>query len=256
MLDNENQIKAYKALQLHPVTLPYSHGASNVIISAAEAKEAEWEGMTSPTVAYPASMTASLADIAAVIAAIKESSAAANAMLSALSGAETPSEFITLGIGWDVVKKTAANPPATFAINSCISDKTNVDAVSASLNRINGSAVASVMTEINAILTPASAPGDTGAGGAAATPVVPPEKIAELNAAIAPCKAESVILSTASKALKKLADDGAASKQVAVKAFNDAVSIAVINATTGGDGVMNDVMASVVSEEVLEALRG
>lgn len=257
MLDNENQIKAYKLLQSHPVSLPYSHVKSDEIAAKAAAEAAAWGGMVLAGVTYPASMTPAINDIATIGNSFVLAGDAAKAMIDALSDAETPNNFITLGIGWDVIKKTVDNPPAEFFINKCISDRVTVDAVMSAMNNVHSAEVKNLMDEINELLnTPPATGEDPPVGGETPPATVPDGKIAELIAALEPEYASASELENAATDLSTLSAGGKASKIEAVKAFNDAVQIAVIGATTGGDSIMNDVMSSVVNQEIIDVLRG
>lgn len=257
MLDNDGQVKAYKLLQSHPVTLPYSHIKCDEIVAKAALEVAVWSPMVLPGTTYPPAMYPAINDIGTITNSFGEARDAAKAMIDALSDAETPNNFITLGIGWDVIKKTEDNPPAEFLINKCIADRVTVDAVIEGMDGINSVEVKRLMDEINELLnTPPAGGEDPPAGGVTPPATVPDSKIAELITALEPEYTASTTLSYAAVDLSTLSAGGKESKIKAVKAFNDAVTIAVIGATTGGDGIMNDVMSSVVNQEIIDALRG
>lgn len=251
MLDTENQIRAYKELSNNPITLPYSFEKAKLIESDGESSSVEWMGVIDKEAIYPPEMKDSVTKIVSISASCSTASESGTKLQKTLDHAKTPSDFIPIGIGWDVINKTEDTPPKKLFINDCISDHDNVDAVHLLIKSLDVTTVKKIMGEINALL---SAPAGGESGGTSTS--VPPEKIQALNNAVNPNYEKSKQLDIKSGVLMDMANKGMESKNNALFAYNNAVTIAVVSSITSGESIMNDVVSSIVPESVLNALRG
>ncbi|CAM3954545.1 hypothetical protein [Serratia silvae] len=257
MLDNPKQIAAFRELNKSGFTPSESVSAAAAAGSQAQSKSAEFLALILPEVTYPSSITAAINQIKEVARLLDVAASAGSGFAEAFSSYQSPSELITVSIGWDCYLKGENKPVTTPpALVTALADKAVVKSMADAIAKVIPSPVANAMNAINTILNVPPA-GGSGSGSSTAPPApsLSNDLVKTLITTCEVMKNASSGIQGAASAVSVLTRDGKLSVDQAAKAFSNAVGISVLD-SMGTSSSMQGAITAITPTSVLNALFG
>ncbi|UAN54764.1 hypothetical protein KGP26_29910 (plasmid) [Serratia sp. JSRIV002] len=259
MLDNPKQIAAFRELNKSGFTPSASVSAAAAAASQAQSKSAELLALILPDITYPASITAAINQLKEVARLLDVAASAGSDFAEAFSSYQSPSELITVSIGWDCYLKGENKPVTTPpALVTALADKAVVKSMADAIAKVIPSPVANAMNAINKILNVPPAGGSGSGSGSSTAPPAPSLSNDLVKTLITTCevmKNASSGIQGASSAVSVLTRDGKLSVDQAAKAFSNAVGISVLD-SMGTSSSMQGAITAITPTSVLNALFG
>lgn len=257
MLDNPKQIAAFLELNKAGFTPAASVSLAKAASSESQSKSASFLRLILPAIAYPANISTQIGQIKEVARSLELAAGAGADFGAAFDAFQSPSELITVNIGWECYLKGESKPASTTpALVKALADKTAVKLMADVVAKILPQPVISVMNEVNKILNvqPPSA-GGSGTPPAAPAPTLSADLVKRLTSACSDIKNAASGLTGATSAVSTLTGDGRTSVELAAKAFKNAIGISVL-ASMGTGSSMQGAITAITPTSVLNTLFG
>ncbi|CAH3931908.1 hypothetical protein AI2795V1_4733 (plasmid) [Serratia marcescens] len=256
MLDNPKQVNAFRELNKSGFTPATSVTLATAVSDQSKDKADSLLALLLPGIAYPASISAPIGQIKEVARTLESAESSGRGFVAAFAAYQSPSELITVNIGWDCYLKGESKPAGSApALVTALADTVIVKAMSNAVTKVNPQPVIKVMNDINKILNIPPPAGGANASTALPAPTLSDELVKRLITACGDMKNATSGLTGAYEAVSKLTADGVTSVALAAKAFKNAVGIAVLD-SMGMRSPMHGAITAITPTSVINALFG
>lgn len=256
MLDTPRQVNAFRELNQSGFTPAASVSLAAISSDQAKAKYTSLLAMLLPGIVYPASISVPLSQINEVAKSLESAESTGRDFIAAFRTYQSPSELLTVSIGWDCHLKGEGKQAGTApALVKALADTVTVRSMADVVAKIDPQQVISVMNDINKILNVAPPAGGNNPPSEAPAPALSNELAKRLAAACDEMLKATSGITGAYGAVSQLTAEGTASVALAATAFKNAVGIAVLD-TMGTSSPMQGAIEAITPTNVTNALFG
>lgn len=250
MLDNKNQIAAFKILNASQLVMPDSVTSCISSVAEVNALNELLEGLLLGDITYPASIGQYTEAICRFIAELDEAESTAMHLSGSITPYITPSEILQMKLGWEChAKGNEIEPVPPFSLVVGIEDIVIAEALFTALDAVSTQPLVSAMTAINQSLSP----GAGGDEGGTESPVIPYEQIQALAIAVEDMQLQIDLVASVATEVSALANAIETSTSISRKALQDAVAITLTN-NLKDDALMSGAIGQIMPAGVIEAL--
>ncbi|MCQ6312354.1 hypothetical protein [Citrobacter portucalensis] len=258
MLSTKNQLDAYiELIAAGGMATPPSIEKSVEVVSNANAVSGVLSGLILSTIEYPATISTGTAQITGWASILSELAKSTDAHVKLLRVYADPSALIQLSIGWDVYCRANDLAATELPVSRAIADETHPENLRSALAALDTAPLKEAMDAINAALSAGAGGEEAGSGetGGTTSPTITDDQIKALNDAVEGFTNPMTNVTAAGDELKTVYEDAASSSNTAQTAYNNAISIALVNASVN-DSTVASAITAITPATVLNALKG
>lgn len=244
MLSTTNQLNAYKELvAAGGLTTAPSCTKSAAAASQATSLASTLRGLILPSIQYPGTVSENVSQITAWSVGLDAVAVTSNMHAELLNTYAEPSALIQLSIGWDVHCRANDAAASELPISLAIANVAVPGALCDALDSLDTSSLTSAMSSINTTLA------------AGATASLASGQINDLDNAVSDFTRAMTTITAVQADVDDLYTTANSSVAAAQGAYNNAISVALINSSSS-DASVASALTVITPPAVLAALRG
>jgi hypothetical protein len=250
MLDNKNQIAAFKILNSSSLVEPDSVTACLSSAAESNALNELLKGLLRDELVYPSSIGQYIAAIRTFNDVLQQAESTAMYFSDSITPFTTPSEILQMKLGWEChAKGTELEPMPPFSLVEGIEDQVIASGLFTALDAVITDPLVNAMEAINQTLLLTLGGEEGGAGET----VIPNEQILALATATENMQIQIELVAGAATQVSAMANAIETSTSISRKALQDAVAITLTN-NLKEDALMSGAIVQIMPEGVIDAL--
>ncbi|MGL5103047.1 MAG: hypothetical protein ACRC6N_11060 [Plesiomonas sp.] len=252
MLNNEQQINAFKALNDDPIHLPASAITAKKTSENADGKSKEISDLIISEINYPITIKTEIDQLTKISMNLGSAAKSADELVDAITPYSAPAELATLNVGWDCyIKGFSLSEETPFYLVKAMADTALTTELNTVIENVLLDDVSAIMNDVNTTLaTPALPP----AGTPPPPKTLSPEQITALQVAVADLVMSTNPLQAISLSVSELAVQAVTSSLQAKSAFKNSVAISILSNISESSAI-NAAITAITPDSVISALR-